>query len=592
MLGLRPMPARTPLRPKVTGTLKRDGYVVEKLHFQSIPGVYVPANLYRPASTSARLPAVLYLCGHGIGKASPGYQAHPRWFAQHGYVSMILDTIELGESRGDHHGTYSNGRWDWISRGYTPAGAEVWNAMRAMDYLETRPDVDPARFGVTGISGGGGISWFLAAADERIKCAAACCQTGSVEQHVVDRTMDLHCDCAFWINYYRWCLPDIGALIAPRPILASAGTKDRLWRPYAFRGVMRRIRRQYAALGMPDNAQLVEDITPHSYSPRLRKAIFEWFNQHLKNDPRPVTDDVTDFVEPGRNLRAFVNRPPKNDLVRNIDKLLVRRAALPVIGSAGRWKKHQAATVAAMRSLSFRNICAKPSPRVVEFRNDGGSPLVTTGSWVFDTSDNLRLRVRTIIPINRAKPSSVLVYLLPENADWAHYAGCFGRLAEQIAMAQVEARNSSSTSIGPGLLWTLRRCYALLGHTLSELRIGDLLDGMAVVRRKMNAPKIILYGEGATGVLAIYAALLDGNVSELVLKDLPHSHENPLTPDIPGILKFGDLPHNLALAFPCPITFVGNAHPAYRWTLNLYRKLGKGRLVRRVKSISDWQPYG
>ena len=155
MLGLDPLPERTPLEAQVTGVLDRGDYVVEKIHFQSLPGAYVIGNLYRPAKVAGRLPAVLYLCGHSKGKVNPPYQANPRWFGQHGYVALVLDPIQLGESQGLHHGTYREGRWDWPSRGYTPLGTEVWNAMRALDYLETRGDVDRERMGVTGLSGGG-----------------------------------------------------------------------------------------------------------------------------------------------------------------------------------------------------------------------------------------------------------------------------------------------------------------------------------------------------------------------------------------------------------------------------------------------------
>jgi dienelactone hydrolase len=267
MLGLSPMPERTPLAATVTGTLQRGDYVVEKIHFQSVPGAYVIGNIYRPAKSTGRLPAVLYLCGHSKGKVNPPYQANPRWFGQHGYVALVLDPIQLGESQGLHHGTYREGRWDWPSRGYTPAGTEVWNAMRALDYLETRPDVDKDRMGVTGLSGGGVISWCLGAADERVKVVVPVCQTGSIEHVVVDRATDGHCDCAFWINYYRWCWPDLGALIAPRALLIASGSEDVLWRPYGYRDVAHRIRHQYTALGAPAQFALVEDFTPHGYTP-------------------------------------------------------------------------------------------------------------------------------------------------------------------------------------------------------------------------------------------------------------------------------------------------------------------------------------
>ena len=93
------------------------------------------------------------------------------------------------------------------------------------------------------------ISWCLGAADERVKVVVPVCQTGSIEHVVVDRATDGHCDCAFWINYYRWCWPDLGALIAPRALLIASGSEDVLWRPYGYRDVAHRIRHQYAALG-------------------------------------------------------------------------------------------------------------------------------------------------------------------------------------------------------------------------------------------------------------------------------------------------------------------------------------------------------
>lgn len=143
MLGLPPLENRDPeLRVVVTGTVETDQILVEKLHFQSLPGLYVTGNLYRPKKVVGRVPAVLYVCGHGQVKqdgVSLGnktyYQHHPAWFAEHGYICLSIDTIQLGEIEGIHHGLYSFNRWDWPSRGYTPAGVEAWNALRAVDYL-------------------------------------------------------------------------------------------------------------------------------------------------------------------------------------------------------------------------------------------------------------------------------------------------------------------------------------------------------------------------------------------------------------------------------------------------------------------------
>ena len=150
MLGLSPLPERTPLRSKVTGVVEAEEFVVENVHFQSRPGLYVTGNFYRPKKVDKPLPAILYVCGHGrvkIDGVSYGnkthYRHHGEWFARNGYVCLTIDTIQLGEIEGIHHGTYREGRWWWNERGYTPAGVEAWNCIRALDYLETRDEVDP-----------------------------------------------------------------------------------------------------------------------------------------------------------------------------------------------------------------------------------------------------------------------------------------------------------------------------------------------------------------------------------------------------------------------------------------------------------------
>src|SRR3954469_24662427 len=168
MLGLDPLPPRTPLDAVVTGKLERDGVIVEKVHLQSRPHLYVTGNLYLPAERNGKLPGVLYLCGHSNLKkngvsygAKVTYQHHGAWLAQNGFACLVIDTLQLGEIEGLHHGTNREGMWWWNSRGYTPAGVETWNATRAIDYLVSRPEVDAERIGVTGRSGGGAYSWFV-----------------------------------------------------------------------------------------------------------------------------------------------------------------------------------------------------------------------------------------------------------------------------------------------------------------------------------------------------------------------------------------------------------------------------------------------
>lgn len=592
MLGLSPLPPRSPLNAAVTGVLERGDYVVEKVHFQCLPGAYVIGNIYRPAKITGRLPAVLYLCGHSKGKVNPPYQANPRWFGQHGYVALVLDPIQLGESQGIHHGTYREGRWDWPSRGYTPAGTEVWNAMRALDYLETRPDVDADRMGVTGLSGGGVISWCLGAADERVKVVVPVCQSGSIEHVVTDRATDGHCDCAFWINYYRWCWPDLGALIAPRSLLIASGSEDVLWRPYGYRDVANRIRHQYAALGAADHFDLVEDLTPHGYTPKLRQAIFTWFNTHLKGDPTPVADDVTDFVEPEENLLVFGGKLPENDEMRRIDELLVKKADVPAIADEAAWREYQKKTLARLRDVTFRTTLPERVPRQRDYRADGNDKTATMATYVFDSFDGMTVSIKTRRPDGAPHPMPTLAFAVQPDTQSTFSGGGSSRprVGEGLATAAVEVRNTGATSVGPGYLWTARRTYPLLGQTLPERQTSDLLAAVRLLREEPATGPIAVYGQGYTAPLAVYAAVLDPQIAEIVLADPPTTHEDPATPEFLGVLRFGDLPQNLALVYPRPITFVGQMPEAYQWTKQLYEKLGAGDRIRVIKSVGEWQP--
>lgn len=270
MLGLWPEPERTPLNPVITSTEVSSDIEVRKLHFESMPGLYVTGNLYLPLEIEGSVPAVIYVCGHGQVKMDGiaygnkvYYQHHPTWFARHGYACLALDTIQLGELEGIHHGTYRENMWWWNSRGYTPAGVEAWNGIRAIDYLQSLKEIDPDKIGITGRSGGGAYSWWIAALDERIKAAAPVAGITDLQNHVVDGVVEGHCDCMFHVNTYRWDFDQVAALIAPRPLLILNTDSDPIFPLDGVYRLFTRTRKVYESLGHPDHIGLV--ITPGSH---------------------------------------------------------------------------------------------------------------------------------------------------------------------------------------------------------------------------------------------------------------------------------------------------------------------------------------
>ena len=150
---------------------------------ESLLGLYVNRHFYVPKDVNKPAATIFYLCGHQPGPAGPkpsyqndGVSGSPRTAIPPG---QSLSTSELGEAPSAFTTAPRRPKspWNWLSLGYTPAGVEVWNAMRALDYLQTRPEVDPKKIGLTGISGGGAMTWYTAAVDERIAAAVPVCST-------------------------------------------------------------------------------------------------------------------------------------------------------------------------------------------------------------------------------------------------------------------------------------------------------------------------------------------------------------------------------------------------------------------------------
>jgi dienelactone hydrolase len=580
MLGLWPLPERTPLHATVTGTVRRGDVVIEKLHYQSRPGLYVTGNLYRPVKFSGRLPAILYVCGHS-GRGRDGnktaFQDHGMWFARHGYVCLVVDSLQLGEVAGVHHGTYNLGRWWWQARGYTPAGVECWNGVRGLDYLVSRSDVDPDRLGVTGISGGGAATVWIAAADERVKVAAPVSGMSDLECYVSHKVINGHCDCMYLVNSYGWEWATIAALIAPRPLLFANSDDDPIFPMDGNRRIIARLRRVYHLYGKPG---MVDDHVSkggHAYRPDLRLAVFRWINKHLRNDTGPV-EDVSDAPLPGPELRVFSRDSdiPADALNGRIDERFVPRPVVKLPERAGleRWR---GAMLRELRQQCFRTFPARFPNAVPSDRTLPGMKglLLTTepGIEVF-LSDRVDAHATD-------RQHGLLVVL-----DEAEEAG--SGLPEWVRplVRRRTVRVLAPRGCGP-LRWTrnsppnyVERAHALLGRTVDEGRVFDVasvigwLNGQPGGRREWA-----LAGRGRAGILAAYAALLEPTVAEVACVEPPTSHRDG--PVFLNVLRVLDVPEALGLLVPRPLTLVGATGRAFDRTARLYELAGAASRLRR-----------
>lgn len=590
MLGLWPLPERTPLKATVTGTLKGDGFTVEMLHYQSMPGLYVTGNLYRPSRTETdqRLPAVLYVCGHshrGRDGNKTAFQSHGIWLARHGYVCLVVDTLQLGEIAAVHHGTYREGRWWWHGRGYTSAGVECWNGVRGIDYLVSRADVDPQRIGVTGISGGGAATFWIAAADERVAVAVPVSGMADLQSYVGNRVINGHCDCMFMHNTFAWPWTRIATLIAPRPMLFVNSDADPIFPMDANDRISNRLERLYSLYGAGDQVDAVVSIGGHAYRKDIRQAVYRFLNTHLKQDPRPVADSEDDLVSEGedgahpippQDLRVFATDADIPDDQRNttIDQHFVPMAASQP-PSAEDFSDWQAERMAELRQVPFHAL-PSPIPAAKEIRRDGGSIQV-------ETEPGITISLRHV---NRDAAASAARLLLvvrqeDESGDAPQWLDQVVRPGDAVVVCEVRG-------VG-GTRWTERnppnyvtRSHVLLGQTVDTGRVRDVAAVASYLFEQSPAPDsggrvpVHVVGRGSAGIVAAYAALVAPEISAVTVIDPPASHMNPRSPQFLSILRVGDVPALLGLLAPRPLRLVGADADAFAITEAAYAAAGAG----------------
>ena len=582
MLGLWPLPDKTPLNPVITRTIESQGAVIDCLHFQSMPGLYVTANLYRPKGNTKRLPSILYVCGHsnrGRDGSKSAHQDQGLWFANNGYNCLIVDTVELGEIKGEHHGTYgirggkgpAPTRMWWHSAGYTPAGVECWNGIRALDYLRTRDDVDGQQLGVTGISGGGAATFWIAAGDERVKVAVPVSGMSDLESYVKDKIVDGHCDCMFFYNTYQWDWPLIAALIAPRPFLFANSDADTIFPMAGNRRISDKMRKLYKLVGVPEKFDDYVSVGGHAYRPDLRVAVFRFLNKHLKGDTKtPVVDAKFDPI-PGKDLRVWVtdDEIPKDARNAKIDETFVPRGhlTLPEGKEPREFTAWQKKAIDAIRERSF-----KPLPYVVS----AGEHVSEDDTLVLRS----RLRDTTVLPPTPVDDKSPLLICLdtptsPERRiDWLRREN---RLHEMVFVSPPGDSAFPWTRTSPPN--RVERSLMLLGQTVDQQKVNDFLAAVKYLKRDWSLKQLRVGGSGRDGILAAYAALLDPTIAEVLLVLPPTSHIEG--PHFPGILRTVDIPEALGLLAPRPLTIVGD-DPAFDRTAEIYRLAGAADKLKRL----------
>ncbi len=594
MLGLDPFPERTPLNAETTGTTEGEGFVVERIHFQSRPGLYVTGNLYRPREVSEPLPAVLYVCGHGRVKKDgvsygnkAAYQHHGAWFARHGYVCLTIDTLQLGEIEGTHHGTYRYDMWWWLNRGYTPAGVEAWNCVRALDYLQSRKEVDGQRLGVTGRSGGGAYSWWIAAIDERIQAAVPVAGITDLRNHVVDGCVEGHCDCMYMVNTYRWDYPLVAALVAPRPLLISNTDSDRI---FPLDGVVRtfnKVRAIYKLYGAGDKVALNITAGPHKDTQELRVHAFRWLNQHLKDDDSLLEKPAVKFFEP-EPLQVFSAGLPEDERNTEIHETFVDVASPAVPDGKQQWQAMRDDWRRKLLNKSFaawpgntesddNNAAATGKVPDLELRQvfKATSDGVQLSAYDFLSQQDVPLRLYVAQRAELAEPKLVVLNVLDEQS-WRDFLAMMrvkfeAQLGEESLPEAAKDQFAQTRKMFQSFPWVMayvaprgigptawgqserkqtqhRRRFYLLGQSLDGMRVWDVRRAAQAVRSlpQLEGTPLWLQSHRRMAGVALYASLFEPGIARLDLYQLPATHKEG--PYFLNVRRYLDMPQAVAMA--------------------------------------------
>ena len=341
MLGGLPA-TRTPLHPHVIGRIAMDGFHIEKLIFESLPGIYVTALLYVPDDPNSgehtKHPAILVPAGHAEnGKAH--YQTLCQRLVQRGYVVISWDPVGQGERSQFWDANAGKSRYNRICAEHAVLGNlaylagtnlarwEIWDGLRAFDYLLTRPEVDADRINITGTSGGGFQAMHIAALEPRIKVAAVSCYITALPMRIHNRIFkdpdsdpeqDLYGMISNGVDYAGLLL-----LMYPRPVFVAAATLDF----FPIEGVhktFQEVSSLYHRFGHADRIAMAEGYHGHQYSDENQKAAFEFldhFNQlpekHALASAKDLDDKTVQCTRTGQVMLDFEDAKPLMDLIRD-----------------------------------------------------------------------------------------------------------------------------------------------------------------------------------------------------------------------------------------------------------------------------------
>jgi len=575
-----PLPERTPLNARVTGRIERDRYTLEKVLLESQPDFLVSANLYIPRDYPGPRPAVLNVIGHSAaGKGTEKVQRRAIAQARKGFVALVVDCIGQGERQVEDyahvHSPPGNAHQVVGTQAFI-AGTHVfnfmvWDAIRAVDYLVSRPEVDPKRIACTGCSGGGMMTTYLLAFEPRITVAVPACNPCTWSHRVMANLSTDH-EQVFFGAFAAGIDPRGDPLFChvPKPLLIDATSDDNLNPPFGVWELGTWLYKAYSAHGEPHKFQTSMVKAPHGYNQEQREVAYAWMLKWLGGDSSDFMEE--DFaVEKEENTwctaAGNVYRIPKSqsphDLV--LEYLETHRP---------RQEKTRAQLQASIkRVLGLKDSAQQPQAEVGDarrvdfsppFKGGGASPILQLTPVTIKPENGIVLPAVWIESPGKSACGPLIVYLNDKGKSTLAEEQIILRalLERGCRILAVDLRGTGETS--PDMkekFWDF-----LAGRPIFGQRVADVRSIIQYLSHSdSNGRRIYVWAKGVSAIYAALASTLEDSVTGMVLEEPLLTFEQVVTTKVPayrheiilpGVLEEFDLPQVYQALCPMKVTLV------------------------------------
>jgi dienelactone hydrolase len=581
-LGLWPLWPKTPLNPRVYGKVERDGYTIEKVVLETLPGFYLAGNLYRPAGDKGKVPGIL--CPHGHwpeGRVNTDVQMRCIRWAKLGCVVFLYDMVGYADSKSFGHAFLNDRLRLW---GLSLASLQTWDSIRALDWLSSLPDVDPTRIGCTGESGGGTQTFLLTALDPRVKVSAPVVMVSDYFQG------GCVCENAAGLRNGTDNI-EFAALAAPRPMMLVGATGD--WTAKTMSHAFPAIRKVYDLYGSNRRIEAEVFDFPHNYNQTSRNAVYRFFGGELLGFSGKVeTDEEEQTAEKPDDLFVYdKDHPAPSDskspaqleghlietIGRQLDRLAPGEETAP-------WEGARALLLSSVRvRVGIQSPTeGELASRAIHGRDGGVSWSEMVGHYRVSRVGRGEEIPVVVLTGNEDRNHGTTIVMHPRGK--AGLVAADGRptpLVAALLKHKQRVIGFDPTFVGEAFDSTnpvAHRPDVPHFHTynpaLAADRMQDLATVVAWASPHPEGVNLVAVGEAAPLALAARPLLKGVRLTAIDLDGFDYgdgSGEVPAGLDLPGVLQFGGLKASAALTAPAPLRlFRPGARFAREWPTRAY----------------------